>query len=442
MRYPYYIDFALKKLQSADHQAYPVGGCVRDFLLGRAISDFDIATDALPYETKKLFADYPQQDAGLKHGTATIFIDKNLIEITTFRQDGEYLDGRHPEHVTFTKSLQDDLLRRDFTINALAYDATKGILDYVSGEADLKNKVIRAIGNAEKRLEEDALRILRAVRFAAQLDFIIEKNTYQAMIKKLPMLEKISAERKASELIKALMSPAITRVLIDYCDIFGAICPDLLRMKNFSQNNPHHIYDVLEHTAHVIQYCPFDKELRLAALFHDFGKVHSYSEDENGIGHFYGHGEISEQIARETMRALKLDNKTTRNVCLLIRYHDVQFPAERKPVKRWLNKLGSDLFFKLLDLKIADNMAQAPEYAGRQELAKKIRLLATEIVQEQSCFQLKDLAIDGNDLISLGFFGKEIGEALHFLLRQVIDEKSNNIKSELIELVKEKYELP
>ncbi len=442
MRYPYYIDLALKKLHTAGYQAYPVGGCVRDFLLGREIADFDIATDALPYETKKLFADYPQQDAGLKHGTATIFIDKNPIEITTFRQDGEYLDGRHPEHVSFTKNLQDDLLRRDFTINALAYDSEKGVLDYVGGEKDLKNKVIRAIGNPKERLEEDALRILRAVRFAAQLDFIIEETTYQAMIKKLPALQKISAERKAVELIKALMSPAIARVLTDYHEIFGAICPDILRMKNFSQNNPHHVYDVLEHTAHVIQNCPFDKELRLAALFHDFGKVHSYSEDENGVGHFYGHGEISVRIASELMRALKLDNKTLHNVCTLVRYHDVQFPAERKPVKRWLNKLGSDLFFKLLELKIADNMAQAPEYSKRRELAEEIRLLATDILQEQSCFQLKDLAIDGNDLIALGFSGRKIGEALHFSLRQVIDEKSNNIKSELIELVKEKYELP
>lgn len=440
MFYPPSVEFILSTLQNANYQAYLVGGSVRNHLLQRKVIDFDIATDAIPQRVQQIFADYRQLDYGKKHGTVTVLIDQIPVEITTFRQDGPYLDARHPEKVVFTRSLQDDLARRDFTINAFAMDIDGKILDYFEGKKDLDKGIIRAIGNPTTRFKEDALRILRAVRLSAELGFEIESQTFDAMCQTLPLLDQISSERKATELIRALMGDHIRKTLIDYHPIFASLCPDISLMKGFDQNNPHHIYDVLEHSAHVIHHCPKDRELRLAALFHDVGKVHSYTEDEQGIGHFYGHSEISEKIALQTMKKLNLDHRTIQNVALLIRYHDVQFPAQSKSVKRWLRRLGEDMFFKLLDLKIADNRSQAPQYFQRGELAEKMKRMAQEIIEENNCFQLSQLAINGHDLIKLGLSGKQIGQALDFTLQQVIDEKIHNDKSQLLQFVKEHYE--
>lgn len=434
MEYPKSIEKVLSRLRESGHQAFLVGGCVRDHLMGRKVSDFDITTDALPKQVQKIFASYPQHDAGLKHGTITIFDGKEGIEITTFRRDGEYKDARHPEDVYFTKELKEDLMRRDFTINALAFSPEKGVIDLFGGQSDMENRIIRAIGEPRERFSEDALRIFRAVRFASQLGFTIEPTTYEAMRSMLPLLEKISAERKAIELIKALMGDAIFPVLIKYSEIFAAIVPQIEEMKGFEQNNPHHIYDVLEHTARVIQNTPVDKELRLAAFFHDTGKARTYTELE-GIGHFYGHEAVSEEIAASTMQKLKLDNLTKKNVCLLVRYHDAKICSNPRSVRRWLNRMGKEHFFKLLELKRADSLAQAPDFYFRLDELEQIRMIAEELLAQDACFQLKDLAVDGRDMIKLGFSGKEIGQALSFLLEAVLDEKVENNKTELIQYI-------
>ncbi|MDO5063289.1 MAG: HD domain-containing protein [Peptostreptococcaceae bacterium] len=434
MEYPKSIEKVLSRLRENNYQAFLVGGCVRDHLMGRKISDFDITTDALPKQVQKIFASYPQHAAGLKHGTITIFDEKEGIEITTFRRDGEYKDARRPEKVYFTKELKEDLMRRDFTINALAFSQQEGVIDLFGGRSDIENRIIRAIGDPRERFSEDALRIFRAVRFASQLGFSIDPTTYEAMRSMLPLLEKISAERKAIELIKALMGEAIFPVLIKYSEIFAAIAPQIEEMKGFEQKNPHHIYDVLEHTARVIQNTPADKELRLAAFFHDMGKMRTYTEVD-GVGHFYGHESVSEEIAASTMRKLKLDNLTKKNVCLLVRYHDAKIQSKPRSVRRWLNRLGTEHFFKLLVLKRADAMAQAPAYFSRLDELKEIRAVAEELLAQDACFQLKDLAVDGRDMIELGFSGKEIGQALSFLLEAVLDEKVENNKTELIQCI-------
>ncbi|MDO4711462.1 MAG: HD domain-containing protein [Peptostreptococcaceae bacterium] len=438
MEYPAYVGEVFSRLQKNGHQAYLVGGCVRDHLMDRAVSDLDITTDALPSEVQRIFADHPQHAAGLKHGTITVFFDKEGVEITTFRQDGEYKDARRPERVFFSKTLQEDLQRRDFTINALAFSPRDGLVDLFGGRSDMQDKIIRAIGDPRERFSEDGLRILRAVRFASQLGFVIEERTYAAMLEMLPILEKISAERKAVELVKTLMGRSAASVLMAYPEIFATIVPEVLMMKGFDQNNPHHIYDVLEHTAWVIHHTPFSKDLRLAAFFHDMGKVHTYTEAD-GIGHFYGHVKVSEEIAAKTMHALKMDRRTMKEVRMLVRYHDAQILCTKRSVKRWLDRMGEESFFKLLDLKRADSLAQAPEYYGRLEDIKEVRAIAEEIIAEQECFQLKDLAVDGRDMMELGLCGRSIGEALALALEAVIEEKVSNDRRELIRYIKMNY---
>lgn len=439
MDYPHSIEKVFRKLGNAGYQAFLVGGCVRDHLLGKTVSDFDIATDALPPIVQRIFADCPQYDSGIKHGTITIIMDKEPVEITTFRQDGKYSDSRRPDHVDFTSDLCDDLMRRDFTINAMAFSPSTGLVDPFGGRSDLQNKILRAVGDPLRRFSEDGLRILRAVRFASQLDFSIEENTFRAMRESLPILKKISAERKWNELIKTLTGKAIFRVLTEYPEIFAALVPEVEKMKGFDQNNPHHVHDVLTHTAHVIEYSPADKETRLAAFFHDMGKVYTYSESEDGIGHFYGHAKISCQIADRVLHEFKSDKETIRQVLKLVQYHDSLIEPSSRAVKRWLNRFGENLFFKLLDLKLADNLAQAPEYSSRADTIRTIREIAEEILAQEECFSLKDLAVDGKDMIRLGLCGKAIGDALQSALHAVIDEKIANEPSELIRWIKNNY---
>ena len=354
MNYPTEIAFALQKICDTGFEAYLIGGCVRDFWMGREISDYDIATDAALNEIKGIFEGFLQNKIGERHGTIGVLVQKRWIEITTFRRDGVYKDHRHPERVSFSHSLDEDLARRDFTINAMAYSERDGWIDPFDGKKDIKGRVIRAVGNPSIRFREDALRILRAVRFASQLDFTVEEETLAAMKDNRSLLEKISAERKSAELVKTLEGQAIERVLLEHAEILAELLPELLRMKNFDQNNPYHIYDVLTHTAKVVANTPSDRVLRLAALFHDMGKVYSYTEDEQGIGHFYGHGKISEEIAVQTLRRLRFDTRTVKEVHLLVKYHDAQIELSKKIIRRWLHRLGEELFFKLLTLKRAD----------------------------------------------------------------------------------------
>ena len=429
------IDLAVSVLQKNGYKAYLVGGSVRDYIMGKEPNDFDITTDALPDETKNCFNDYKCIETGIEHGTVTVLINNIPIEITTFRFDGEYSDHRHPEKVRFSSSLFEDTARRDFTINALAYNEKEGIIDYHGGKEDIENKIIRCIGDADKRFNEDALRIMRALRFSSTLGFKIEENTKKAIFKNKELLTFVSKERIFSELKKTLCGNNIENILTEYIDVFSVIIPELSLMKGFDQKNPHHIFDILHHTARVVKSIEKNEKLRLAALFHDIGKPFCFSLDENGIGHFYGHNKKSAELTEKILKDLKSDTKTINDVVTLVLHHDAPIEPDEKTVKRRLNKLGEDIFFDLIKLQAADNMGLSPDYHYRQETYKKLSEIGREILEKEECFSLKNLSVNGNDLISLGYKGKEIGKTLDFLLSFVIEGKIENEKEKLLSLL-------
>lgn len=438
---PEHIIKAIDLLNHAGYEAYLVGGCVRDALLGVSPKDYDITTSALPEQTKEVFREYHVIETGIKHGTVTVVIDHSPIEITTYRVDQKYLDHRHPESVVFTSSLEEDLARRDFTINAMAYHPQTGLIDLYDGKKDLKTCTIRCVGDPETRFNEDALRILRALRFASRYDSPIENSTEKAMRKCADLLREISAERIASELIEILCGKGVRRILTEETDILGVPIPELLPMKGFNQNNPHHIYDVLTHTAVTVESIPPEKDLRLSALFHDIGKPLSYSVGEDGVGHFYGHAKKSEMIASKVLKRLKYDNETTDSVLTLVKYHDLHLEENEKSVKRLLRKIGPEMFDKLILLYRADNLAQAPVYRDRQEGYDRLSALAEKILSEEQCFSLKSLAVNGSDLIQMGYKpGPKLGSMLDKLLTKVIDGKLKNEKDELVEFIKKHYQ--
>lgn len=417
---------AIEILESRGFEAYFVGGCVRDTLMGLEVNDTDITTSALPEETLEAFDGLRVIPTGIKHGTVTVLIEGEPIEITTFRSDGEYSDHRHPETVTFSRRLEDDLMRRDFTVNAMAYSKRTGLIDLYGGKSDIENKLIRAVGDPLARFDEDALRILRAVRFASQKCFSIEYATREAMIKRLPLLEFVSAERVFVELKKLIMGRGAVRAMLENPETVCAAVPALADSVGFEQNNPHHIYDVYEHTVRAVGFCPYEEDVRLAALLHDSGKPETYSE-KDGVGHFYGHTEASLRLAEQTLAALKCDNATRDTVLTLIKYHDPVIEPSEKAVKRMLSKIGSDALLKLLSLKGADNLAQAPDCADRLARYDEIRDIITEIEAKNECFTLRSLAIGGDALIALGIpRGKRIGEILNILLSEVIDGELQN----------------
>ncbi len=437
---PEHIIKAIYLLNSAGYEAYLVGGCVRDALLGLKPKDYDITTSALPEQTKSVFSGYHVIETGIKHGTVTVVIDHSPIEITTFRLDQEYLDHRHPDSVIFTASLAEDLSRRDFTINAMAYHPTEGLIDYYGGKDDLQTCTIRCVGDPETRFNEDALRILRALRFSSRFDSPIESSTETAMKKCAVLLRDISSERIASEFNEILCGKGVRRILTEETDILGVPIPEILPMKGFDQNNPHHIYDVLTHTAVTVEAIPPEKDLRLAALFHDIGKPLCYSVDEDGVGHFYGHAKKSEIIAENVLNRLKYDNQTKDSVLLLVKYHDLHLEEDEKAIKRLLRKIGPDMFNKLILLYRADNMAQSLSYRDRQEGYDRLEAIAEKIIADEECFSLKDLAINGTDLIKMGYKpGPLLGDILEDLLTRVIDGEIQNGKEELTEFVKRTY---
>jgi len=429
------IKNAISILQKNGYKAYLIGGSVRDYIMNKTPQDFDITTNALPQEIKNCFFNFKTIDTGIKHGTVTVLINGIPIEITTFRFDGEYDDHRHPKEVKFSSSLLEDTSRRDFTINAIAYNENEGFIDYHEGLKDIENKTIRCIGESDKRFSEDALRILRALRFSATLGFKIEEKTKASIFKNKELLSYVSKERIFSELKKILCSDYVEEILTEYIDVFSVIIPELSLMKGFDQKNPHHIFDILHHTARVIKSIEKNETLRLAALFHDIGKPFCFSLDENGIGHFYGHNKKSAELAEKILINLKADTKTINDVVSLVLHHDAPIEADEKTVKRRLNKLGEETFFNLIKLQSADNMGLSPSYHYRQETYKKLSEIGREILEKEECFSLKNLAVNGNDLISLGYKGKEIGEKLDFLLSLVIDGKEENNKEKLLSLL-------
>ncbi|MBQ7352407.1 MAG: CCA tRNA nucleotidyltransferase [Clostridia bacterium] len=422
--------YAISLLNKAGYEAYLVGGCVRDMLMNIPPHDYDITTSALPSEMKEVFKDFRTIETGLKHGTLTVIINNESLEITTYRIDGEYKDNRHPESVTFSRSLKDDLLRRDFTINAIAYNEKIGTIDLFDGENDIKNKIIRAVGNPEKRFNEDALRILRAIRFSSTLGFEIENETKKAMIKCAPLLHNIAKERISVEIEKFLLGKNVKNALLENYEVLSELICELKKMYKFDQKNKWHIYDILEHTAVAIESAPKIPHLRLAMLLHDTGKVHTFSIDENGVGHFYGHGEKSAEIAREYLNRYKYDNFTKDEVYNLVKLHDLYTEEDRVLVKKRLNRIGKERFLDLLKIQRADNMAQNPALVNLSHI-DELERLSLEISNEQ-CFSLSSLKINGTDLIFVGFRGREIGNTLNILLNEVIEEKLQNDKQALI----------
>ncbi len=435
---PQNVNKIIEMIQSAGFEAYAVGGCIRDSIMGLVPHDWDICTSALPEETLAVLGKTNIVTNGLKHGTVTVKFVDGLYEITTFRIDGIYRDNRRPESVTFVGSLREDLARRDFTVNAMAYNYDRGLCDYFGGENDIKNKIIRCVGDPDKRFREDGLRILRALRFSARLGFEIEKKTSDAIHKNADLLKNISAERIASELLGIIDGDYTEKVLTGYADVICIFIPEIEKMIGFEQHNPHHIYDIWTHTVKVIANSPHGKISRLAALFHDIAKPECYSLDKTGTGHFHGHPERGTEKAREIMKRLKLDNKTIDKVCMLIKYHDVRPEVNAKNVRRLISKVGVDNFNELMQLKRADAMGQNPDLLDEKlEYIKNLEELFYKQTADGQEYNLKTLRVKGIDLINIGITdGKTIGRILKHLLEGVINGELNNSHNELMHEVR------
>ena len=407
---PRKVVLIIKNLQRHGYDAYAVGGCVRDSILNRKPEDWDITTSAKPEQVKRIFR--RTVDTGIEHGTVTVLIGKDGFEVTTYRVDGLYEDGRHPKEVTFTSRLEEDLKRRDFTINAMAYNDDERLVDAFGGMRDLNYHLIRCVGDPKERFSEDALRILRAVRFSAQLAFPIEPETAEAIKSLAPNLEKISAERIQAELVKLLVSDHPERIQ-DACElgITKVVLPEWDDMVGVKQNTPHHKYDVAAHTVHALQNVKNDKVLRLTMLFHDMGKPVMKTTDENGRDHFKGHAIASEQIAKTVMKRLKFDNDTIRKVTKLVAYHDYRMEPTGANVRRAMHEIGVELFPYYLAVRLADTKAQSSyERRGKLENIIQIRELYRNALRNKECVTLKDLAVTGTDLINLGIApGKKLG---------------------------------
>lgn len=421
--------YIIDTLEDAGFEAYVVGGCVRDSILGRVPQDWDITTSALPLQVKELFR--RTIDTGLQHGTVTIMQGEEGFEVTTYRIDGEYEDGRHPKDVTFTPNLEEDLLRRDFTINAMAYSDRRGLVDLYDGIGDIERKTIRCVGDPMARFGEDALRMLRAVRFSAQLGYTIEPATRDAITKLAGTLEKISAERIRTELVKLLVSDNPYELKEAYATGMTAVfLPEFDRAMQTEQNHKHHCYSVGEHILHSIEEIEAEPVLRIAMLLHDIGKPDSLTVDEAGITHFHGHPVLGESMARDILRRLKFDNDTIDKVCRLVRFHDYGngIEPDERMTRRAVNKLGEDIFPMFLQVSRADTMAQSM-YNREKKLANiaEWSRMYDKIKAENQCVSLKTLKINGRDLIGMGVKpGPQLGQILNALLEEVLDEPTRN----------------
>ena len=439
MPLPAGVSRALSMLEDAGYEAFIVGGCVRDALRGITPKDYDITTSALPEETKSVFRDYRVIETGIQHGTVTVMMDGMPLEITTYRTEGTYSDNRHPDSVSFTTSLREDVARRDFTMNAIAYSPVRGLIDHFGGAEDIRGGIIRCVGDPDTRFREDALRMMRGIRFASALGFAIEEKTAAAIRENKERISAVSAERIRVELTKLLCGANVKNVLMDWWDVLGVVIPEILPMHGFDQRTPYHIYDVWEHTAVAVSETPPVTHLRLSALLHDIGKPPSFFTDEKGVGHFYGHPAVSEKMAEEILARLKYDNVTRRRVVTLVREHDRIIEPTETAVKRALFRLTPEVFFNLLIIKRADNLAQSPNYRDRLATYDRIESMAQDILERNECISVATLAVNGGDLIAIGMKpGKEIGELLSLLLEQVIRGDLANDRDELLTYVKKK----
>lgn len=444
---------ALSRLNAAGFEAYLVGGCVRDALLGREPGDWDLTTSALPEQTEAVFAGERVIETGLKHGTVTVLLDGMPIEITTYRTEAGYSDHRHPDSVAFTRSLEEDLTRRDFTINAMAWRPVdtppirrcappspegEGLVDPFHGKSDLTNKIIRCVGDPYARFNEDALRILRALRFASQLDFEIDPATAAAALELKDTLELVSRERIAVELTKLLCGPAVRRIVTAYWPILAVPLPELAPMAGLDQRSPYHCWDVLEHSAVTAENVPPDRITRWAALLHDAGKPACFTVDETGRGHFYGHAKPGAELARQALTRLKFDKDTVNRVSRLVELHDYPIDPPNdcpdRAVKKLLGRLGEEDFFRLLELKRADALAHHPDCRSRAAACDRLEALARALLAKEACFSLKDLAVNGSDLLALGVpKGPAVGAALNALLEAVLGGELPNEREALLE---------
>ena len=439
IRLPAHAARAIEQLEGAGFETWAVGGCVRDSLRGAAPHDWDLCTAARPEQMKAVFAGKRVLETGLKHGTLTLLTDGGPLEITTFRADGGYSDGRHPDAVRFVGSVEDDLARRDFTVGAMAWHPARGLCDPYGGLDDLQDGILCAVGDPDARFTEDGLRILRAVRFASQLGFAVEPQTAAAMRRQLGRLDCIAAERVREELTRTLCGRFVQRALLSYRDVLAAVLPELVPMFDCAQQNPHHLYDVWEHSVRAVGQVPAVPALRWAMLLHDCGKPACKTIDEKGVGHFYGHPKVSREIAEQIVQRLRFSGAESARILLLVEQHDRPLGENDKLVRRRLSHIGEARFRDLLAIKKGDAVGQGthPEdvawlYGMEQCLD---RVLAAD-----ACFSLRQLAVNGNDMLALGLSGPAVGAMLHDLLRAVIDEQADNTRGALLALARARME--
>lgn len=440
IRLPENVKYIIDTIMEAGYEAFAVGGCIRDSILGREPNDWDITTSASPYQVKELFR--RTIDTGIQHGTVTVMIEKEGYEVTTYRIDGEYEDARHPKEVIFTANLEEDLKRRDFTINAMAYNEKTGLVDIFDGIEDIRRKRIRCVGSPMERFTEDALRMMRAVRFSAQLGYSIEEETAKAIKELAPNLQKISAERIQTELVKLVVSPNPDYLRIAYeTGITKVVLPEFDRCMETDQKHPHHCYSVGEHTLKSMKEIAPVKALRLAMLFHDMGKPECLTVDEEGITHFYGHPKVSEEMAGKILHRLKFDNETIYLVKKLVKYHDYETETAPKYVRRAMMKIGEDIYPLLFAVKRADIAAQSDyQRTEKYEKVDRTEQIYRSVLEENQCVSLKTLAVSGKDLITGAGMqpGRELGEMLQYLLELVVENPALNDREILLEKAAEK----
>ena len=433
---PDYILYCIDALEQAGYQAWAVGGCVRDSILGLTPNDYDLCTNAKPEQTEAVFSRHSLILNGKKHGTVGVILDKQVVEITTFRTEGDYLDNRHPEWVEFVPDIQQDLARRDFTVNAMAYSPSRGFADPFGGREDLKNHILRAVGDPEQRFREDSLRILRGARFAVKYGLAPDTATEKAMAQLAPLMENLARERVWEELCKLILL-ATAEDLLRFAPVITQVVPELAPQLGYDQNNHHHIHDLYTHTALVTAAMPRQLSLRWAALLHDIGKPATRTEDEQGEAHYHGHAQVSAKMADAALLRLKAPTAIREQTVLLIDKHMVWFQVEKKVIRRWISRLGFEMFADLITLQQADCLATGTAGTSEATHFDEMEALVREIEGEKSCLSLKDLAINGHDLMALGYRGKAIGEKLNMLLNRVLEEELPNEKAALTAALQE-----
>ncbi len=431
---------AMQQLEAHGFEAYVVGGCVRNSLLGMEINDWDMTTSASPAEMKACFAGARVIETGIQHGTLTVLWEGMSLEITTYRTDGEYLDNRRPASVTFSRNVKEDLARRDFTVNAMAYHPARGLVDLFGGTADLEARTIACVGEPARRFSEDGLRILRALRFASVLDFTIHPATATAIHEGRRLLNNIAAERIREEFCKLLCGVGAVRILREYADVIGVFLPELEACVGFAQNTKYHCFDVYEHTLHALEASPRELLTRLALLFHDIGKPPCYTEDEHG-GHFYGHGKLGTAMTEEILKRLRFDNDTLHRVTRLVEYHDRLVPTTPGAVKRLMMRMSDEDILRLMEVWRCDRLACAPAYRGLPEALEIIPRMVRGLREKEACLSLKTLAVGGEDLLALGVpRGKRVGDLLQMLLEEVLDERLPNEEEALLAFARARLE--